>query len=75
MTSARRIHAGLFFAATLAAFTPLSLPLGSRPAVAGAACTTCCAQPGPKCVVCAARCETVENAYDAGGGKCPVNEI
>ncbi|HEX2209569.1 MAG TPA: hypothetical protein VHG93_17955 [Longimicrobium sp.] len=69
-----RIRAGLFALTTLAAFTPLQVPLGDRPVAAGAECTTCCSQPGTKCVVCSATCLAVENSYDAGGGACPINE-
>lgn len=60
--------------AGLAAFTPLQLPLDGRPAAAGAGCTTCCSQAGPKCVVCGASCVTVEDAYDNGAGKCPTTQ-
>lgn len=59
--------------AALLAFSPLQLP-GAPAAVAGAECTTCCPQEGPKCVVCSTKCETVDNAYDRGAGACPVTK-
>jgi hypothetical protein len=74
MLSGNRLRAGLFFAATLAAFTPIASPLGSGSLSAGAECTTCCSQPGPKCVVCSAKCVVVEDAYDNGTGACPIND-
>lgn len=74
MLSNKRIRAGLFFAATLAAFSPLQIPFGSRPAAAAAECTTCCSQAGPKCVVCSTKCVVVDDAYDNGTGACPINE-
>lgn len=75
MSPASRIRAGLLLAATLVAFTPVTLPLAGHPVSAGAGCPTCCSQPGPKCIICAEKCESVPNAYDAGTGKCPINEI
>jgi hypothetical protein len=74
MLSARRIRAAVLCLTALAAFTPLRIPLGSRPVAAGAECTTCCSQPGPKCVVCSSKCVVVDDAYDNGTGACPVNE-
>lgn len=69
-----RIRAGLFALATLAAFSPLQVPLGDGPMTAAAECTTCCSSPGSKCVVCSSTCLSVENSYDNGTGPCPVNE-
>ena len=70
MAFASPLRAGVFALATLAAFSPVQVPLGSRPVAAAAECPTCCDQEGPKCVVCSATCVSVENAYDAGTGPC-----
>ena len=40
------------------------------PTEAQAECTTCCPDPGAKCVVCAANCTAINDAYDNGGGRC-----
>lgn len=71
MPSFTPMRAGLPLLAVLLAFSPLQLP-GSRSVAAGAECTTCCAQGGPKCVVCGGSCVVVDNAYDAGPGQCVI---
>jgi hypothetical protein len=72
MSSRTRIRVLLLLVASAAAFTPLRLPVGGAAPEAGAVCTTCCPQGGTKCVVCSLKCLVIDDAYDIGGGKCPI---
>jgi hypothetical protein len=74
MDSVIRIRMLAGMGATILAVTPIQMPLGSRAVASSAECTTCCSAGGIKCVVCSASCVTVDNAYDAGGGKCPISQ-
>lgn len=73
MPSSTRIRAVFWCVAALLALSPLQLP-GSSSVTAGAECTSCCPEAGPKCVVCGGSCVVVSNAYDAGPSKCPINQ-
>lgn len=53
---------------------PVRFSATEPPAPATAECTTCCASPGARCVVCSLKCLEVPDAYDNGGGKCMINE-
>lgn len=61
-------------AALTAILAPVRFSATEAPAPATAECTTCCNNPGARCVVCAASCIQVPDSYDNGGGKCVVNE-
>ncbi len=74
MIFAKRIRTVMMLVAAAAAFTPLQIPFGDRPAIAGAECPTCCKQPGPKCVICLGPCIVYGNAYNPGDAGCTVFE-
>lgn len=67
-----RLRPALLAAAALAAvLTPVRFSTTEALAASLAECTTCCSKPGTLCVVCSAKCTTVESAYDNGSGPCP----
>jgi hypothetical protein len=52
MAAMHAIRAGLFGAALLGAFTPVSVQYGGGVASPTATCATCCPQEGATCVIC-----------------------
>lgn len=60
------IRAGLFGAAVLAAFTPVSFLNAGGVASGMAVCATCCPQPGATCVICGTKECTRESGYYEG---------
>lgn len=70
-----RFHLSVLTLGVTAAFLPVTAGGDSGVSAATAECTTCCKDTEALCVKCAETCLVVQNAYDRGGGSCPVTPI